>query len=139
MKIDGGCHCGQITYEAEIDPARVAACHCTDCQTLSGAPFRVVAFTLPGGFKLLSGEPKVYIKRADSGKDRQQTFCPNCGAPIYSAPADPDAPQIYGLRVGTIRQRDQLVPKIQVWTRSAQHWLADLEDVRKEPEQGIKV
>jgi len=20
MKIDGGCHCGKITYEAEIDP-----------------------------------------------------------------------------------------------------------------------
>lgn len=36
MKIDGGCHCGAITYEAEIDPNSVAVCHCTDCQTLSG-------------------------------------------------------------------------------------------------------
>ena len=23
MKIDGGCHCGDITYEAEIDPEKV--------------------------------------------------------------------------------------------------------------------
>jgi hypothetical protein len=27
MKIYGGCHCGLITYEAEIDPATVGICH----------------------------------------------------------------------------------------------------------------
>ena len=32
MKIDGGCHCGYITYEAEADPANAMICHCTDCQ-----------------------------------------------------------------------------------------------------------
>ena len=37
MKIDGRCHCGCITYEAEIDPDKVMICHCTDCQTLSGS------------------------------------------------------------------------------------------------------
>jgi hypothetical protein len=29
MKIDGGCHCGRVTYEAEIDPDKAAICHCT--------------------------------------------------------------------------------------------------------------
>ena len=24
MKIDGGCHCGKITYTAEVDPEKVA-------------------------------------------------------------------------------------------------------------------
>ena len=43
MKIDGGCHCGYITYAAEIDPEKVGICHCTDCQTLSGTAFRVSA------------------------------------------------------------------------------------------------
>jgi len=27
MKIDGGCHCGYITYEAEADPEKVGICH----------------------------------------------------------------------------------------------------------------
>ena len=45
MKIDGGCHCGYIAYEAEVDPDKVRICHCTDCQTLSGSAFRTVAFT----------------------------------------------------------------------------------------------
>ena len=40
MKIDGGYHCGYITYEAEADPEKVGICHCTDCQTLSGSAFR---------------------------------------------------------------------------------------------------
>jgi hypothetical protein len=29
MKIDGCCHCGYITYEAEIDPEKILICHCT--------------------------------------------------------------------------------------------------------------
>jgi len=32
MRIDGRCHCGFITYEAEIDPEMALICHCTDCQ-----------------------------------------------------------------------------------------------------------
>ena len=32
MHIDGGCHCGNITYEADIDPEAVSICHCADCQ-----------------------------------------------------------------------------------------------------------
>ncbi len=55
MQIDGRCHCGFITYEAEIDPEKVIICHCTDCQTLSGSAFRTVALTREGEFNLLSG------------------------------------------------------------------------------------
>ena len=40
MKIDGSCYCGYITYEATIDPEQIGICHCTDCQTLSGSPYR---------------------------------------------------------------------------------------------------
>ena len=39
MKIEGSCHCGKISYEAEINPEYVIICHCTDCQTISGAPY----------------------------------------------------------------------------------------------------
>ena len=40
MKVDGGCHCVYIKYEAEIDPEKVSICHCTDCQTGSGSAYR---------------------------------------------------------------------------------------------------
>ena len=64
-------------------------------------------------------------KTAESGKERPQSFCPNCCAPIYSTSTDPD-PKVHSIRVGTIRQRDQLVPKLQYWHRSAQGWTNDI-------------
>lgn len=85
MKIDGGCHCGYITYEAMVDPELVGICHCTDCQTLSGSAFRTVVFAPKDAFKLLTGKPKLYIKTAESGAKRAQAFCSECGTPVYSA------------------------------------------------------
>ncbi len=76
MKINGRCHCGYITYEADIDFNKVMICHCTDCQTLSGSAFRTVAFTREGTFKLLSGELKIYVKTGESGTKRPQSFLP---------------------------------------------------------------
>lgn len=123
MKIDGGCHCGNVKFEAQADPEKVAICHCTDCQTLSGTAFRTVVMVPDEDFTLLSGELKTYVKTtADSGNPRAQVFCPECGTQIYATSVG-DGPKVLGLRVGTIRQRDDLPPKRQVWTRSAQHWL----------------
>lgn len=130
MKIDGGCHCGTITYEAEIDPEKVGICHCTDCQTLSGSAFRTILVVPEDDFKLLSGEPKTYVKIGDSGEKRAQTFCPECGSPIYATSVG-DGPKFINIRLGTARQRDELPPKVQIWFRSAQRWLTDLESVPK--------
>lgn len=125
MKIDGGCHCGEITYEAEVDPEQVLICHCTDCQTLSGSAYRTVVPALEGTFKLLTGAPKTYVKVAERGNKRTQVFCPECGSPIYSGPVG-EGSTFVGIRLGTVRQRDQLTPKKQIWCRSAQHWVQEL-------------
>src|SRR5262245_50413062 len=87
MKIDGSCHCGLINYEAEIDPEKVVACHCTDCQSLSASAFRVVV-PAPADKFSLSGEPTVYVITAESGARRAHAFCPRCGSAIYSTTAD---------------------------------------------------
>jgi hypothetical protein len=119
VKIDGGCHCGFIRYEAEVDPEKVMICHCTDCQKLSGSAFRTVVLTAPDRLRLLSGTPKTYVKTAESGALRSQAFCPECGSPIYSA-AEGSGPKVYSIRVGTSRQARELVPRAQIWCRSEQ-------------------
>ena len=134
MKIDGICHCGAITYEAEVDPEKVEICHCTDCQTLSGGTFRTVVPSEKDSFRILSGRPKIYVKTAEAGHRREQAFCGNCGTPIYSTAAG-DGPKIYGLRVGSIRQRSRLAPKTQYWTRSAQSWVATIDSLPKVEKQ----
>jgi hypothetical protein len=130
MQIDGSCYCGRITYRAEIDPAGVRICHCTDCQTLSGSAFRVTVTAAEGSLALLSGEPRIYVKTAESGRQRAHGFCGDCGTPIYATSVG-DGPKRYGLRIGAIRQRAQLRPATQYWCRSAVAWLPDLPSMRR--------
>src|SRR5262249_54464753 len=134
MKIDGGCHCGDITYEAEIDPERTSICHCTDCQTLSGSAFRLSVRALENTFRLTARKAAIHLKTAESGAKRAQGFCPHCGTSIYATSAD-DGPKIYNIRVGSVRQRDQLVPKRQIWCRSQQPWLAELDAIPRTERQ----
>ena len=127
MKVDGGCYCGAITFEADIDPEQVRLCHCTDCQVMSGAPYRVNVPVPREKFRL-RGTPKLFLKTADSGNRRWQAFCAECGSGIYSCAEQADPP-VFTLRIGTIRQRAQLAPKTQQWCRSAMEWSADLNEI----------
>jgi hypothetical protein len=126
MKVDGSCHCGRIVFEAEVDPKRVRICHCTDCQALSGSAFRVVVPAQEASFHLRSGAPKAYIKTtADSGAPRLHAFCSDCGSPVYvTAPTGEG--RTFGLRVGTLKQRESLIPKQQTWLQSKLPWLPPL-------------
>jgi len=128
MKVQGSCHCGHVTYEAEIEPERVSLCNCTDCQMLTGSAFRVSVPASKAQFRLLTGEPKVYVKTAESGAKRTHAFCFNCGAPIYSCANIHDPPS-YSLRVGCLKQRAQLPPTKRIWCRSALAWAQDVSGV----------
>jgi hypothetical protein len=134
MKVEGSCHCGQIAYEAEVDPGTVSVCHCTDCQVLSGSAFRVSVPAPPEAFVLLRGTPRTYVKTtAESGNKRIHAFCADCGAPIYAtALAQPAA---YSLRVGALAQRAHLPPRRQIWCRSALPWSTSLEAVPRRDRQ----
>ena len=123
MRITGSCHCGDIRYAAEIDPETVGICHCTDCQKLSGSAWRASVKARADDF-LIEGEPRVYVKTADSGTRRGQVFCPTCGSPLYAfTPADPE---VYNIRLGAVDQRADLAPKRQIWCRSALPWAIDV-------------
>lgn len=134
MKVDGACLCGAITYEAVIDPGRVAICHCADCQVNSGSAYGLVASVTDGQFRLMSGHLKEYVKTAESGRARQLSFCPDCGTRIHARTKD-DPTAFFGLRVGTIRQRAELTPKVQVWCRSALPWVGDLSPISQRVKQ----
>ena len=128
MQIDGSCHCGEVSYRAEIDPDKVSLCNCTDCQMLTGAAFRVSVPAAKGQFHLLRGQPKIYVKTAESGARRIHAFCANCGTPVYACADVPDPPS-YSLRVGCLTQRSLLPPKKRIWCSSALHWAQDVSGI----------
>jgi hypothetical protein len=132
MDIEGACHCGKISYAAEIDPERVVICHCTDCQTSSGAPYRANVPAPSDTFKL-SGQPKTYVKTADSGNKLVVAFCGDCGSALYSAKLE--NPVVFNLRLGAVRQRAELTPKAQFWCSSAMPWVMNISNIPQSEDQ----
>lgn len=128
MHIDGACHCGQITYDAEVNPEGVSICHCTDCQRLTGSAYRVTVSAPADRFRITSGDPRLYVKTAENGRRRMQFFCPNCGSPIYTTGEGEDAEQV-GIRLGTVNQRRDLHPRSQIWCSSQLPWSRNLDSL----------
>lgn len=124
VKIDGQCHCGFVTYEAEIDPDAVLICHCTDCQRLTGSPYRVTVRAPRQAVHLTGNPPKIYTKTAQSGRQRLLSFCPECGTPLFSSGIG-DAAETWGIRWGSINQRSALKPARQIWCSSAADWVGE--------------
>jgi len=133
MKVHGRCHCGAIRYEADVDPARVQVCHCTDCQAFSGSPYRVSVPAPRESFTLVAGTPRIYVKTAASGNKRVQAFCEVCASPVYSAAVE--NPPMYSLRVGCLDERASLPPQKQIWCDSALEWANDIHGLPKSAQQ----
>jgi hypothetical protein len=124
MQIDGRCHCGHVTYQADIDPQRVSICHCTDCQRLTGSPYRVTVICSLDDILMTGQAPKIYARTGDNGRIRFQHFCGECGSPLFTS--GEGGPDDWGIRWGSIRQRDRLRPMRQIWCRSAAPWVNDI-------------
>jgi hypothetical protein len=130
MHIHGACHCGAVSFSAEIDPSKVVVCHCTDCQVLSGAPMRAIV-PAPIETFVIRGPTKSYVKLAQSGNRRAQVFCPECGTPLYGAAAE--NPTSVTIRLGCVAQRNELKPAAQIWRHSAVGWLDEMSSMRVVP------
>ena len=61
MKVDGACYCREVTINGTVSADKIIACHCSDCQKFSGAPFRAVA-VMSAEQVAISGEIKEYLK-----------------------------------------------------------------------------
>ena len=122
IDVNGNCHCGNINIQAKVRKSEVRACHCTDCQKMSGAPVRAVAIAPAEEIKI-TGKPKEYIKKADSGNKRIQAFCPDCGTQLFATDMER---KLFNLRTGFLEQRNELKPETHVFTSSGLNWMLEL-------------
>lgn len=125
MQISGGCFCGKIEYEAEIDEGAVAICHCRDCQVFSGSAFRTSGIVPPDCFQFTRGSPKYFDKQADSGNLRRMAFCAECGTHLCSLPREDDGGFV-SIRVATSHQFSTLKPAMEVYCTSRVTWMEGL-------------
>ena len=131
VDVSGGCHCGKISFTARINPEYVVICHCTDCQNISSAPYRVSVPVRAENLKL-QGAVSTYLKTGDSGRERSLAFCGVCGSAVYSTSADAN-PEFFNLRWGLIDQRSQLPPRSQGFCGSGVPWAVNIGDIAEVP------
>jgi len=120
MTIEGGCLCGAVRYRVEAEPLAGIACHCRDCQYLSGgAEANVILVPRPGP-TAPSGETRTFRSTADSGFEVWRSFCPICGTPLMSGTAS--HPEVVAINVGTLDDPREFRRQGHIWTVSAPPW-----------------
>lgn len=90
----GSCHCGAVTFQAELDVSQAIACNCSMC----GRTGTWLVFVPEGNFELLSGEAS--LRDYQFGKKNiHHLFCTTCGVKPFARGVDPEGKHIIAVNV----------------------------------------
>ena len=120
MKVSGRCHCGQISFEAEIDPTQVRICHCTDCQKFTGAAFAALV-PLQKSALSITGPIKTHSAVGGSGKPVIRNFCGECGSSLFEEPTV--RPGLAIIFAGTLDDPKAVSPLREIFRDDALPWI----------------
>jgi hypothetical protein len=120
---EGGCACKAVRYRLTEEPLIVHACHCRDCQYLTGSAF-VINLWIERHFVERSGaEPRSVALRAGSGQGHDVFFCDACSTPLWSRYHAPPGDTLF-VRGITLDDPAAYAPDVHIFTRSKLPWLA---------------
>jgi len=118
--LSGSCLCGAIQYTVNASVTELRACHCADCQKISGGGGTVNALVATKDFSITKGTLKRYTKTADSGRMLHRYFCGDCGSAIYSQ--RDVTPERVVVRAGAFDAPPLMKITAHIWTKSARPW-----------------
>ncbi|MGH8222400.1 MAG: GFA family protein [Woeseiaceae bacterium] len=96
----GSCHCGAVTFEADIDfAATTYRCNCSICRRTRFWP----AIVKPEGFRLLTGEAAL-TQYLFNTKKNQHYFCKHCGVRAFGVGNETPIGKMYGVNIGCLDQ-----------------------------------
>ena len=101
MKHAGGCHCGKVRFEVDMDIKEVMSCNCSICSKKG----HLLAFAPDANFKLLSGEADLSTYLFNK-KVIQHMFCSTCGIGPFGLGAMPDGTKMRAINVRCIDNVD---------------------------------
>jgi hypothetical protein len=115
----GGCQCGAIRYEIAAEPMIAGQCQCLDCQHETGAG-HTSFIVFPAEAVKLTGAPRFYEVKAESGNTMRRGFCPTCGSPVVGATTGlPDAMTI---SAGSLDDPSVFKPAFVCYTSRGHAW-----------------
>lgn len=85
MRYTGGCHCGEVSYEVEMDLTEVLECNCSICSKKG----TLLAFTPEENFFLKKGSENLQAYLFNK-KVIQHLFCKTCGVQSFSKASMPN-------------------------------------------------
>ena len=90
----GGCHCGNVRYEVEMELGEVITCNCSICSKTG----TMLAFVPAPQFKLLSGDEHLtdYLFNKQT---IHHLFCDTCGIRSFARGSMPDGSPIAAVNV----------------------------------------
>jgi hypothetical protein len=90
----GGCHCGNVRYEATTDLGMVVSCNCSICSKKG----TLLTFIEPSAMKVLSGEGEQSVYHFNKHVI-DHLFCKTCGVTSYATGKRPDGKPMVALNV----------------------------------------
>jgi hypothetical protein len=76
MKHSGGCHCGQVKFETDLNPMLSMQCNCSSCRRLTGSVNMGMYYQEDE--VNFSGDQVYYEYEGGSGGNMKMGFCPKC-------------------------------------------------------------
>ncbi len=121
-QLEGGCACRAFRYKLTNRPLIVHACHCRDCQRLSGGPHAINMWIEAGFVEAEGAKPKSFKLKAGSGKAHQVFFCGQCGTYLWSRYEAVPGDCLF-VRAGTLDKPTSVKPDVHIFTRSKLPWV----------------
>ena len=116
----GGCLCGAVRYEFHAEPKHCVACHCRDCQYVSGGAPAYAMIMQAADVVVTRGTLKEFWI-VSAGRNRiARLFCDTCGTPVFAR--NEKHPEFLPIRVGTLDDPSRFRIEANIWTQSAQPW-----------------
>lgn len=121
-QLEGGCACGAIRYKLTKQPLIVHACHCRDCQRLTGGPHVINIWIETKFVEADHGAPNSHKLKAGSGKPQEVFFCGKCGTYLWSRYEAVPSDCLF-VRAGTLDRPQAVAPDVHIFTRSKLPWV----------------
>lgn len=114
----GSCHCGAVTFEAELDLEQSSyRCNCSICSRTRFWP----AVARADGFRLLTGESEL-TQYLFNTKKNHHFFCRHCGVRAFGVGNETPMGKMFGVNLGCLEGvSDEALSKVPVTYVDGRH------------------
>lgn len=120
LPLTGSCVCGSIRFHLVREPLFTHACHCNDCQKITGSAFAMSTFVHADDLTTIAGDPFVVEQPTKTGT-RSVFLCPHCQTVVWADATGSEHVKI--VRPGVLANKQAIHPQAHIWVLRRQAWL----------------